>query len=101
MFVAPTRHVHPPFRSRRLKSADLASRSHRDFLVTSMLAWRRFVFALALLALPLAGNSVAYASDAIEIAQAQPQAEPAPDPSPTPSASPAPAADAQATAVEP
>ncbi|RXH32105.1 iron dicitrate transport regulator FecR [Bradyrhizobium nanningense] len=66
-----------------------------------MLAWRRFVFALALLALPLAGSSVVYASDAIEIAQAQPQAEPAPGPSPTPSASPAPAADAQATAVEP
>lgn len=67
-----------------------------------MVAWRRFVFALPLLALPLAGASVALASDTIELAQAQPQAEPAPSPSPTPSASPAPAADAQpAAAVEP
>ncbi|MBR0842386.1 FecR domain-containing protein [Bradyrhizobium liaoningense] len=51
-----------------------------------MAAWRRSVFALALLALPLAGSSVARASDAIEVAQAQPQAQPAPAPSPTPSA---------------
>ncbi|SCB47968.1 FecR family protein [Bradyrhizobium shewense] len=66
-----------------------------------MLAWRRFVFALVLPALPLAGASVAIASDAIEVAQAQPQAQPAPAPSPTPSASPTPAADAQPGAVEP
>ncbi|MHC4042481.1 FecR domain-containing protein [Bradyrhizobium sp. 23AC] len=66
-----------------------------------MLAWRRFVFALALLALPLAGASVAIASETIELAQAQPQAQPAPAPSPTPSASPTPAADAQPGAVEP
>ncbi|MGT2501923.1 FecR domain-containing protein [Bradyrhizobium guangxiense] len=66
-----------------------------------MLAWRRFVFALVLPALPVAGGSVARASERIEIAQAQPQEEPAPAPSPAPSASPAPAADAQATAIEP
>ncbi|MGY8711024.1 FecR domain-containing protein [Bradyrhizobium sp. 18BD] len=66
-----------------------------------MVAWRRFVFALALLALPLAGASVACASDAVELAQAQPQAQPTPAPSPTPSASPTPAADAQPAAVEP
>ncbi|WP_183257624.1 FecR domain-containing protein [Bradyrhizobium sp. CIR48] len=66
-----------------------------------MLAWRRFVFALALLALPPAGASVAIASDAIEVAQAQPQAQPAPASSPAPSASPTPAADAQPAAVEP
>lgn len=66
-----------------------------------MVAWRRFVFALVLLAWPLAGSSVTFAFDAIEIAQAQPQAEPAPAPSPTPSASPTPAADAQSTTVEP
>jgi len=66
-----------------------------------MLAWRRFVFALALLALPLAGGGVAHASDAIELAQAQPQGQPAPAPAPTPSASPTPATDAQTTAVEP
>ncbi|MBR0784232.1 FecR domain-containing protein [Bradyrhizobium iriomotense] len=65
-----------------------------------MVAWRRFVFAFPLLALPLAGANSAYASDTIELAQAQPQAEPTPAPSPTPSASPTPAADAQAT-VEP
>ncbi|MCS3927560.1 hypothetical protein M2175_002591 [Bradyrhizobium elkanii] len=69
--------------------------------MTSMVAWRRFVFALPLLALPLAGASVALASDAIELAQAQPQAQPTPAPSPTPSASPAPATDAQPAAVEP
>jgi hypothetical protein len=51
--------------------------------------------------LPLAGASVASASDAIELAQAQPQAQPTPAPSPTPSASPTPAADAQPAAVEP
>ncbi|MGY8632340.1 FecR domain-containing protein [Bradyrhizobium sp. 14AA] len=66
-----------------------------------MLAWRRFVFALPLLALPLAGASMAFASDTIELAQAQPQAQPTPAPSPTPSASPAPATDAQPAAVEP
>jgi hypothetical protein len=66
-----------------------------------MLAWRRFVFALVLPALPVACGSVARATERIEIAQAQPQAEPAPAPSPAPSASPAPAADAQATAIEP
>lgn len=62
-----------------------------------MLAWRRFGFALVLLALPLAGSSVTRASETIELAQA----EPAPAPSPTPSASPSPAADAQLAAVEP
>jgi hypothetical protein len=66
-----------------------------------MVAWRRFVFALPLLALPLAGADNACASDAIELAQAQPQAQPTPAPSPTPSASPAPAADAQPATVEP
>lgn len=66
-----------------------------------MVAWRRFLFALPLLALPLAGASVALASDAIELAQAQPQAQPNPAPSPTPSASPAPATDTQPAAVEP
>ena len=66
-----------------------------------MVAWRRFVFALPLLVLPLAGAGNACASDAIELAQAQPQAQPTPAPSPTPSASPAPAADAQPAAVEP
>ncbi|MDA9404788.1 FecR family protein [Bradyrhizobium sp. CCBAU 45389] len=66
-----------------------------------MVAWRRFVFAFPLLALPLAGANSAYASDAIELAQAQPQAQPTPAPSPAPSASPTPAGDAQATAVEP
>jgi FecR protein len=66
-----------------------------------MVAWRRFVFALPLLALPLAGASVAFASDAIELAQAQPQVQPAPVPSPAPSASPTPATDAQPAAVEP
>ncbi|UPK40235.1 FecR domain-containing protein [Bradyrhizobium sp. 186] len=70
-----------------------------------MVAWRRFVFALPLLALPLAGASVASASDTIELAQAQPQvqpqAQPAPAPSSTPAASPTPAADAQPATVEP
>lgn len=66
-----------------------------------MVAWRRFVIALVLPALPLAGSSVAFASDAIEVAQAPPQAQPAPAPSPTPSASPAPATDPQPAAVEP
>lgn len=69
--------------------------------MTSLVAWRRFVFALPLLALPLAGASGAFASDAIELAQAQPQAQPAPTPSPAPAASPTPATDAQSTAVEP
>ncbi|WP_426414120.1 FecR domain-containing protein [Bradyrhizobium ganzhouense] len=72
-----------------------------------MVAWRRVVFALPLLALPLAGADNACASDAIELAQAQPQtqaqpqAQPTPAPSPAPSASPAPAADAQPSTVEP
>ncbi|MBR1166201.1 FecR domain-containing protein [Bradyrhizobium liaoningense] len=66
-----------------------------------MLAWRRFVFALVLPALPLAGSSAARASETIEFAQAQPQAQPAPAPSPTPSAAPTPSADAQPAAVEP
>ncbi|MBR0963340.1 FecR domain-containing protein [Bradyrhizobium diazoefficiens] len=66
-----------------------------------MVAWRRFVLALPMLALPLAGADNACASDAIELAQAQPQAQPAPAPSPAPSASPTPAADAQPAAVEP
>jgi hypothetical protein len=69
--------------------------------VAFIVAWRRFVFALVLLALPPAGASVAFASDAIELAQAQPQAQPTPAPSPAPSASPAPATDAQPAAVEP
>lgn len=69
--------------------------------MTSLVVWRRFVVALALLVLPPAGTNVAFASDAIELAQAQPQAQPAPAPSPTPSASPTPAADAQPAAVEP
>ncbi|WP_453955157.1 FecR domain-containing protein [Bradyrhizobium sp. USDA 377] len=66
-----------------------------------MVAWRRSVFALVLLALPVAGSSVAFASDAIELAQAQPQAQPTPEPSPTPSASPTPAPDSQSNSVEP
>ncbi|WP_439367527.1 FecR domain-containing protein [Bradyrhizobium sp. DASA03005] len=66
-----------------------------------MLAWRRFVFALVLPALPLAGSSAARASETIEFAQAQPQAQPTPAPSPTPSAAPTPSADAQPAAVEP
>lgn len=66
-----------------------------------MVAWRRVVFALPLLALPLAGADSACASDVVELAQAQPQAQPTPAPSPAPSASPAPAADTQAAAVEP
>jgi hypothetical protein len=78
-----------------------------------MVAWRRIVFALPLLALPLAGADRARASDAIELAQAQvqtqvqaqvqaqPQAQPTPAPSPAPSASPAPGADSQPAAVEP
>jgi FecR protein len=66
-----------------------------------MVAWRRVVFALPLLALPLAGADRACASDAIELAQAQAQAQPQAQPTPAPSASPAPAADAQPAAVEP
>jgi hypothetical protein len=93
------RDVHPPFSHIRLISAELASRSHRDLLVALMVAWRRLVFALVLLALPPAGADVAFASDTIELAQAQPQAQPTP--SPAPQASPSPATDAQSTAVEP
>jgi hypothetical protein len=92
--------VHPPFSHLKLKSADLASRSYRDLNVTLMVAWRRFAFAVLLGALPLAGVSGAYASDAIELAQAQPQAQSSAPP-PTPAASPSPAADAQSTTVEP
>lgn len=66
-----------------------------------MVAWRRIVFALPLLVLPLGGADSACASDAIELAQAQPQAQPTPAPPPAPSASPTPAADAQPAAVEP
>ncbi len=68
--------------------------------MTFIVAWRRLMFALVLLALP-AGARVAFASDAIELAQAQPEARPSPAPSPTPSASPAPATEAQPAAVEP
>ncbi|WP_027529453.1 FecR domain-containing protein [Bradyrhizobium sp. WSM3983] len=66
-----------------------------------MVAWRRIVFALPLLALPLGGADSACASDAIELAQAQPQAQPTPAPPPASSASPTPTADAQPAAVEP
>ena len=66
-----------------------------------IVAWRRIVFALPLLALPLAGADKACASDTIELAQAQPQAQPTPAPSPAASATPAPATDAQPAAVEP
>lgn len=66
-----------------------------------MVAWRRIVFALPLLVLPLGGADSACASDAVELAQAQPQAQPTPVPSPAPLASPTPTADAQAAAVEP
>ncbi|WP_167407180.1 FecR family protein [Bradyrhizobium forestalis] len=66
-----------------------------------MVAWRRSVFALVLLALPSAASSIAFASDAIELAQAQPQSQSTPASSPTPSASPAPSADTQPAAVEP
>lgn len=59
------------------------------------------MFALPLLALPLAGAVDACASEAIELAQAQPKAQPAPAPTPTPSDSPTPAADAQPAAIEP
>ena len=69
--------------------------------MTSLVAWRRLVFALILPALPLAASSAARASEPIEIAQAQPQAQPAPAPSPAPSATPTPSADAQPAAVEP
>lgn len=69
--------------------------------MTSLAVWRRFVVALALLALPPAGTNVAFASETIELAQAQPQAQPTSAPSPTPSASPTPAADAQPATVEP
>jgi hypothetical protein len=67
-----------------------------------MVAWRRFVFVVPLLALPLAGAGNACASDTIELAQAQPQAQPTPALSPAaPAAAPTPATDAQAPAVEP
>jgi hypothetical protein len=82
-------------------SVDLASRFSPGFFVTLTVAWRRFMFALVLLASPPAGASVAFGFDAIELAQAQPEAQPSPAPSPTPSASPAPATEAQPAAVEP
>ncbi|WP_177243160.1 FecR domain-containing protein [Bradyrhizobium sp. Gha] len=66
-----------------------------------MVAWRRVMFALPLLALPLAGANVAYGSDAVQLAQAQTQAQPTPATSPTPSAAPTPATDAQSAAAEP
>jgi hypothetical protein len=69
--------------------------------VDLIVAWRRFVFAVPLLALPLAGANAASVSETIELAQAQPQVQPTPAPSSTPSPSPAPAADAQPAAVEP
>ncbi|MBR0904795.1 FecR domain-containing protein [Bradyrhizobium liaoningense] len=69
--------------------------------MTSSLAWRRFVFALALLALPPASSGMAFASEAMELAQAQPPAQPTPAPSPAPSASPDLATNTQSTAVEP
>nr|WP_094183435.1 FecR domain-containing protein [Bradyrhizobium canariense] len=69
--------------------------------MTLTVAWRRFMFALVLLASPPAGASVAFGFDAIELAQAQPEAQPSPAPSPTPSASPAPATEPQPAAVEP
>src|SRR4051812_36914 len=93
--------IHPPFSCTRLISVDLASRFSPGLFVTFIVAWRRFMFALVLLALPPAGASVAFASDAIELAQAQPQAQPSPAPSPTPSASPVPATEAQPAAIEP
>jgi hypothetical protein len=70
--------------------------------VTSIVAWRRSVLALALLALSLAGATEAFAasSDAIELAQAQPQAQPTPQATPTPQA-PAAAPDAQTAPEEP
>lgn len=93
--------IHPPFSCTRLISVDLASRFSPGLFVTFIVAWRRFMFALVLLALPPAGASVAFASDGIELAQAQPQAQPSPAPSPTPSASPVPATEAQPAAIEP
>ncbi|MGY3235282.1 hypothetical protein ACVWZ4_004156 [Bradyrhizobium sp. USDA 4472] len=69
--------------------------------VAMLVAWRRVVFALPLLALPLAGADHARASDAIELAQTQPQAQPTPATSPTPSAAPTPSTDAQSAAAEP
>ncbi|RXT38021.1 FecR domain-containing protein [Bradyrhizobium betae] len=66
-----------------------------------MVAWRRFVFAVPLLALPLAGANAASVSETIELAQVQPQVQPTPAPSPAPAATPTPAADAQPAAVEP
>lgn len=69
--------------------------------MTSLVAWRRLVFALALLALPPAGSGLAVASEVIELAQAQPQTQPTPAPSPAPSATPARSADGQPAVVEP
>jgi hypothetical protein len=62
-------------------SVDLASRFSPGFFVTLTVAWRRFMFALVLLASPPAGASVAFGFDAIELAQAQPEAQPSPAPS--------------------
>ncbi|MDN3276670.1 FecR domain-containing protein [Frankia sp. RB7] len=66
-----------------------------------MVAWRRVVFALPLLALPLAGADRACASDTIELTQAQAQPQAQATPAPSPAASPAPAADTQPAIVEP
>ena len=65
-----------------------------------MTAWRRFAFALVLLAALPAGARTASA-ELMDLAQAQPPAQPTPSPSPTPSASPPPAAEAQPAVVEP
>jgi hypothetical protein len=97
--------VHLAFSHLRLKSDDLAFCSHRDSLVALIVAWRRSVLALPLLALCVAGANTARASsDGIELAQAQTQTQPtpqaAPSPSPTPANS-APAADAQVAPEEP
>lgn len=66
-----------------------------------MTAWRRFAFALVLLAGLPAGARAASASESVDVAQAQPQTQPTPSPSPAPSASSPPAAEAQPAVVEP
>ena len=84
--------IHPPFTCIRLISADLASRSHRDLLVTSIVAWRRFVVRAS-----AAGVAAGRRERCVRIrcdracagpATSAAGARPAP---PTPSASPAPA----------
>src|SRR4051812_24083371 len=59
--------IHPPFTCIRMISVDLASRFSPGFFVTLTVAWRRFMFALVLLASPPAGASVAFGFDAIEL----------------------------------